>query len=266
MFHFFVILGTTLVVVETWLLWLWIFYCFQRNISIVDIGWGVGFIAAVLVDFVLGEGFFWRKTLVLTIVSIWALRLVWHLAQRFLPDREDPRYQLLLHKWPYAQYPHWQALTLFAFQGLLITVLSIPFALMCQNALPFFSTLEVFGLLIWMAGVVGETVADYQLDQFKRKHVHLNEVYEAGLWKYSRHPNYFFEWVVWLAYCIMAFSAPFGWLAILAPLLMLYLLLKGSGIPLAEAQALQTKGEAYRDYQARTSAFFPWFSRSKNSR
>lgn len=263
MFHFFVMLGTALVVIETLVLLFWILYIFRRNVSLIDIGWGLGFIAAVLVYFIMGEGFFWRKFLVLTIVSIWALRLVWHLAKRFLPDRDDLRYRLLLSQWPYAQFQLFQVLTLFAFQGILITILSLPFALMCQDVLPFFSTYEVFGLLIWMAGVVGEAIADLQLDNFKRDPAHINEVYDGGLWRFSRHPNYFFEWVVWLGYCMMALSAPFGWLSLIAPILMLYLLLKGSGIPLTETHALQTKGEAYRDYQARTSAFFPWFSYKK---
>ncbi len=263
MFHFFVILGTTLVAVEALMLVFWMFYCFRRNVSSIDIAWGIGFVIAALVCVILGFGYIWRKILVLTIVAIWGLRLTWHLAQRYLPDRDDPRYEMLLSKWPYPQYPLFQVLMLFVFQGALITILSLPFALMSQDVLPFFSPFEVFGLLIWMVGVVGESVADRQLTLFKQASTQPYEVYEQGLWRYSRHPNYFFEWIVWIGYCVMALSAPFGWLSILAPSLMLYLLLKASGIPLTEAHALQTKGDAYQDYQARTSAFFPWFSREK---
>lgn len=123
---------------------------------------------------------------------------------------------------------------------------------------PYFSTFEIFGLLIWMGGLVGEALADWQLDQFK-KNQPSDQVCDQGLWKYSRHPNYFFEWVIWVGYGLMAISAPYGWLGLISPILMLMLLVKVSGIPLAEAQALKTKGDAYRDYQARTSSFFPWF-------
>lgn len=266
MFYLFVMMGTSLVVVETIMLLFWGYYLFRRNVSVVDIGWGVGFMGTAAVYFLLGDGYFWRKILVITIVCIWAFRLVKYLSHRFLPEREDPRYELLLTRWPFAGYPIFQALTLFAFQGLLVTFLSLPFALMNQNLLPFFSTYEIFGLLIWMGGLVGEAAADRQLDLFKQNPAHSGEVCEQGLWKYSRHPNYFCEWVIWLGYGMMALSAPYGWLALISPLLMLYLLLYVSGVPLAEAQALKTKGDAYRDYQARTSAFFPWFYRRKQEK
>jgi steroid 5-alpha reductase family enzyme len=263
MLHFFVMFGAAFVAVEAVMLLFWVLYCAYRNVSVMDIGWGLGFIAAALVYFILGDGYIWRKILVLTIVSIWALRLVWHLAHRFMLDREDTRYQVFLRKWPLAQNPLLQVLIFFAFIGILITILSLPFALMSQNILPFFSTFEVYGLLIWMGGVVGEAIADYQLYQFRQNPDHFKKVFQNGLWRYSRHPNYFFEWIVWLGYFIMAFSSPFGWVSIISPILMLYLLLKVSGIPPTEAEALETKGDSYRDYQARTSPFFPWFSYQK---
>lgn len=266
MFQFFVMVATCLVLVETVMLLFWGYYLLRRNVSAIDIGWGIGFIVAALVYFLLGDGFFWRKMLVLTIVSIWALRLVKYLSHRYLADRDDPRYELLLTKWPFKEYPLFQVLTLFAFQGLLVTLLSLPFALMSQNLLPFFSTYEMFGLLIWMGGLIGETVADKQLDLYKQNPALSNQVCDQGLWKYSRHPNYFFEWIIWLGYGMMALSSPLGWLGLVSPLLMLYLLLKVSGVPLAEAQALKSKGDAYRDYQARTSPFFPWFCGKKQDR
>ena len=262
MFHLFVMLGTALVVVQLVMLLFWGYYLIRRNVSVVDIGWGIGFIGAALTCFLLGEGYFGRKLLVLIIVSLWALRLVKYLSCRFIPDRDDPRYTDLLTRWPFAGFPAFQAFTLFAFQGLLVAVLSLPFALMCQNILPFFSPYEVFGLLIWMGGLIGEAIADNQLEKFKLDPANANQICKKGLWRFSRHPNYFFEWIIWLGYGVMALSSPLGWLGLTAPLLMLYLLLKVSGIPLAEQQALRTKGEAYRDYQSTTSPFFPWFSRA----
>ena len=241
----------------------WCIYLVQRNISIVDIGWGVGFLAVGLVDFILGDGYEWRKILILILVSTWALRLSIHIAQRYRPEHDDPRYPLVMQKWPFAGHPLLQVLSLFAFQGLLITILSLPFALMCQNGMPCFSVFEIFGLLILMGGLLGETAADRQLDKFKRNPLNKGQVCEEGLWGYSRHPNYFFEWIIWIGFAIMTLAAPYGWLGVISPVLMLYLLLEVSGVPLAEAQALESKGEAYRDYQARTSVFFPWFSQKK---
>ncbi len=264
MFHLLVMLGTSFIVVQVIMLIFWAIYLVRRNVSIVDIAWGIGFVAVVLVYFMLGEGFIWRKVLVVTVVSIWAVRLVNHLALRFLPEQDDPRYHLLLRKWPYVNYPTFQVLTLFLLQGCLITILSLPFALMSQDELSYFSTYEVFGLLLWMVGVVGESVADRQLEQFKQNPANAGQVCDWGLWKYSRHPNYFFEWIVWVGFCLMALSAPWGLFSVISPILMFFLLVMGSGIPITEAHALEKKGDAYRDYQKRTSAFFPWFSHAKS--
>lgn len=264
MFHLFVMLGTSLVIIQMVMLLFWGYYLIRRNVSVVDMAWGISFLAAVGTFFFLGDGFFWRKLLVLTIVTLWALRLVIYLSSRFVPERDDPRYVQLLAQWPFAAYPRFQVLALFALQGLLVAFLSLPFALMCQNLLRYFSTYEVFGLLIWMSGLIGETIADNQLNLFKQNPALSGQVCDQGLWKYSRHPNYFFEWIIWLGYGIMALSSDYGVLGLASPALMLYLLLKVSGVPLAEAQALKTKGDTYRDYQARTSPFFPWFYRRKN--
>lgn len=253
MFHFFVMLGTGMVVVEAVMLLFWIHYCFRRQTGIIDIGWSFGFIAATIVYSLMGMGFVWRKILILTIVAMWAIRLIRHHSHTL----ESPHHELFLSKWPFAGFPLFQALTLFGFQGLLITVLSLPFALMTQNLLPFFSPYEVFGLLIWMIGLVGESIANWQLLHFRQN----KQLYDQGLWKYSRHPNYFFEWIVWLGYGIMSLSSPLGWLGLISPLLVLFLLVKVYGIPLTEEQALNSMGEAYRDYQNRTSPFFPWFSK-----
>jgi steroid 5-alpha reductase family enzyme len=249
-------LGVSLAIVMGLMFLLWIVYLIKKNVNVVDIGWGVSFILTVLVYFALGDGYFWRRLLILILVSIWSLRLVTYLMERFSFQKE-PRYQQILQST--ARHINLKVLALFLLQGFLVVVLSLPFALMSQNVLPFFTAPEVFGLLLWMGGVLGETVADDQLYRFKQNPNHENQVYEGGLWRYCRHPNYFFEWVIWIAYFIIALSSPLGWLAVISPILMLYLLLKVSGVPLAEAEALQTKGDAYKNYQKRTSVFFPWF-------
>lgn len=251
-----IMLGLSLAIVMGFMILLWGVYLFTNRVSVVDIGWGVGFILATLVYFSLGEGYVWRRVLVLLLVSCWAFRLIGYLLGK-IAIMEDPRYQTLIT--PESKHPHLRVLSFALLQGFLVVVLSLPFALMSQNSLPFFSTTEVFGVLIWGIGVLGETVADNQLFRFKQDPANQHQVLQSGLWRYSRHPNYFFEWIVWIGYFLMAVSSPAGWLAISAPAIMLYLLLCVSGIPLAEAQALKTKGDAYRDYQHKTSVFFPWF-------
>lgn len=256
-FELFFMLGISLAIVIGFMFLLWIVYVFKQNMSIMDIGWCTSFILSTLVYFALGDGYFWRRLLVLLIVSIWALRLAAYLIQRF-HFQDDLRYQQLVKSWN-PQHIRLKVLALFLLQGFLVIILSLPFALMSRNILPFFSTGEIFGLLIWMGGVLGESIADEQLLHFKQDPTHAGKVLDKGLWRYSRHPNYFFEWVIWIAYFVMAISSPGGWLAILSPMIMLYFLLAVSGVPMAEQEALQTKGEAYRTYQRHTSSFFPWF-------
>lgn len=255
-FSLIVMLGLSLAIVMGFMVLLWLIYLFTNKIGAIDIGWGIGFILATLVYFTLGEGYIWRKVIILLLVSFWALRLTTYLLEK-INLIEDPRYQALI---PIGiKHPHLRILSFALLQGFLVIVLSIPFALISENTLPFFSTTEVFGILVWGIGVIGETTADNQLFRFKQSPENQNRVFEKGLWRYSRHPNYFFEWVTWVGYFLMAVSSPAGWLAVIAPAIMLYLLLYVSGVPLAEAQALKTKGDSYRDYQNKTSVFFPWF-------
>jgi len=257
-------LGVSLIVIEGLMLLFWIIYLVQKQINALDVAWGLSFMMSGLIYYILGEGYPWRKLLIFLIVSVWSLRLVNYYIKRFQMGQDDRRYLAMLDNCKVAFFTQignlkLKIFCLFILQGLLVTILSLPFALMVQNQAPFFSTFEVFGLLIWMGGLIGETVADSQLHAFKQNSNNVSRVCEEGLWKYSRHPNYFFEWLVWIGYSLMALSSPMGWLGIVSPILIVYLLLKVSGIPYAEEEALRTKGDAYRDYQQKTSAFFPWF-------
>jgi steroid 5-alpha reductase family enzyme len=128
-----------------------------------------------------------------------------------------------------------------------------------QNPSPTFTLWELAGGLLWLAAVGGEWVADRQLVRFRADPVNRGRTCRDGLWRYSRHPNYFFEALHWWAYVLMGVGVPFGWVTLLGPLLMTVALLKISGFPLAEAQALASRGEDYRNYQRTTSAFIPWF-------
>jgi steroid 5-alpha reductase family enzyme len=109
-----------------------------------------------------------------------------------------------------------------------------------------------------LVAVAGEAIADAQLASFKRNPGDEGRVCDTGLWRYSRHPNYFFEWLVWVAYFVFALASPWGWIAAIGPASILFLLLRITGIPLTEQQAVRSKGDAYRRYQQTTSAFVPW--------
>jgi steroid 5-alpha reductase family enzyme len=115
------------------------------------------------------------------------------------------------------------------------------------------------GFSVWLVAILGESLADRQLAAFKADPSNRGKVCSAGLWKFSRHPNYFFEWLVWVALFLFALPAPWGWTTIFAPALMLFFLLRVTGIPYTEQQSLRSRGEAYRSYQRTTSAFVPWF-------
>ena len=116
---------------------------------------------------------------------------------------------------------------------------------------------------LWAVAIVGEAAADRQLDRFKRDPANRGRLCDVGLWRYSRHPNYFFEFVIWISYALYAAGSPFGWSGIVSPALILYFLFRVTGIPLTEAQALRSRGEAYRRYQETTSVFVPWFRNRK---
>ena len=124
---------------------------------------------------------------------------------------------------------------------------------------------EWLGCALWLVALGGETLADRQLAAFKDDPANRGKVCDSGLWRYSRHPNYFFEWLVWVSFFLFALPSPWGWTTIFAPALMLFFLLRVTGIPYTEQQSLRSKGDAYRAYQRVTSPFIPWFPKSYRS-
>ena len=147
---------------------------------------------------------------------------------------------------------------------MLCIVLATPFLLASQNPAPAFSDFEYAAAVLWVVAIAGEITADMQLNSFKSNAANRGKTCRAGLWKYSRHPNYFFEWLIWVAFCLFAIDSKYGYLALFPPALMLYFLFRVTGIPATEAQALRTRGEDYKRYQETTSAFVPWFPRKEH--
>jgi steroid 5-alpha reductase family enzyme len=138
----------------------------------------------------------------------------------------------------------------------------LPLLVVALNTDPQWHALEIIGAVIFLVALVGESSADAELAAFKSKHANQGAVCDVGLWRYSRHPNYFFEWLIWIGYALFALASPYGWIALGSPILMLHFLINVTGLKVTEAQALRSKGERYRLYQARTSAFIPWFPKA----
>ncbi|MCS6806498.1 MAG: DUF1295 domain-containing protein [Acidobacteriota bacterium] len=238
---------------------LWVLHLRLKNAGIVDIGWAGNYALIALVYAVMGDGYGPRRALVTTMAVVWGARLAAHLTARTIGQPEDARYQHLRQQWG-GNVPL-KFFFFFQFQALLNVILSTPVLLASINPRPELSPLEWLGCAVWIIAVVGESVADQQLKAFKSDPANRGKVCNIGLWRYSRHPNYFFEWLVWVALCVFAWASPYGFISIIAPALMLYFLLRVTGIPATEAQLLRSKGDAYRAYQQRTSAFVPWFPR-----
>jgi steroid 5-alpha reductase family enzyme len=230
-----------------------------RNFSIVDIAWSAAFTPLVVLYATLADGYGPRRALIATMVTLWSLRLAWHLHTRIfaLHPEEEGRYAQLRREW--AASLNRRFFVFFQAQGLLNALLSVPFLLACVDRRQGLGGFEIAGAAIFVVALAGEAVADRQLAVFRAAPGSLGRTCRSGLWRYSRHPNYFFEWLVWVAYSVLAWPSPWGWVSAGCPLLMLFFLFRVTGIPMTEEQALRSRGDDYRDYQRTTSAFFPWF-------
>lgn len=228
-----------------------------NNASFVDVAWVYSFTLIVGFFSLVGPGDPFRKALITAMVTLWSLRLGTHLLIRAirLHPRENPRYRGLREQFP--QRTWFMFFGFFELQAVLIALLSIPFAIISSNPTPGLSPWEILGALIWLVGFVGETLADFQLHRFRSAPENKGAVCANGLWRYSRHPNYFFEWIVWIGYFVFALGSPWGWITFFCPVLILHFLLNVTGIPPAEEQSLASRGDAYRDYQHGTSPFIP---------
>lgn len=234
-----------------------------KNAGVVDIFWSLNFPVIALILLISGEGSSNRKYLICSMVVIWGVRLGSHLARRVLKHihEEEGRYKQLRKDW--APHPDRKFFWFFQMQGLSNVLLSVPFFVITMNSEPQLSVLEYIGAGLWFIALSGEATADRQLDEFKKDPANKGKVCDVGLWNYSRHPNYFFEWMIWISYLIFALASPYGYLAIISPAVILYLLLNVTGIPATEEQAVRSKGELYKNYQQTTSAFIPWFKKRK---
>jgi len=241
---------------------LWVVQKKIRNAAIGDVGWCVGLILTVLWYATQASGSFERIFLPVMLVTLYAGRLgLYILFNRVIGKEEDARYQRLRQEWGESESA--KMLAYFLLQALAVAAFSLPFLVLMWNPRPPSALVELIGLLIWGVAVAGEARADRQLAYFRVDPRNRGRVCREGLWNYSRHPNYFFEWLHWCSYVVMTLGAP-GWIFTwIGPIGMGLALFKISGIPRAEVQALSSRGAEYEAYQATTNAFFPWFPRPK---
>ena len=255
---FLITLGFTVVLIY----WVWIYAIRIKNFSIIDAAWSAGFLVHVLIFLSLGGGFLQRKVMFFLMMGLWSFRLAYYLTKRISSHHpeEDTRYIQLRAEYG-ANYEK-RFLYFFLMQAVSISILTFPAIFVFNNSSENLGLMEFLGLFTFVVSLLGETLADAQMSGFKKKPTNKGKVCNVGLWKYSRHPNYFFESCIWFSFFIFWTGTSGLWWSVYAPLIILALLLKVTGVPPSEAQSLKSRGDAYREYQKNTSVFIPWFPKA----
>jgi steroid 5-alpha reductase family enzyme len=233
----------------------WFWQLRTENAGMVDPVWAMSLGALALLIAACGAGAGVNRVCVAAGGALWGFRLGRHLWIRNHGKPEDPRYRAFRERWGEAapRNMFW----FFQFQAVVSMLLAIGFFVPAYAAVPASPLCIGAAMLVWLIAVAGEGLADRQLKRFAADPAHRGKVCRDGLWRYSRHPNYFFECVHWLAYTVLSIGLPYFWLTLLPPVMMAWLLLKVSGIPLLEARMADTR-DGYRDYMRTTSALVPW--------
>ncbi len=232
----------------------------MKDASIVDILWGLAFVAIAWTGFFVGDGARPRRLLLAGLVTLWGLRLAAYLARRNLGHGEDYRYRAMRrHR---KNFVAWSLYGVFGLQGVLAFVVALPVQLaMSDRTPPRLGLLAMVGSLIWIVGVTFEAVGDAQLARFKRNPMSAGQVMDRGLWRYTRHPNYFGDFCVWWGIFLVAAECGSATLGVVGPIVMSILLTRVSGKALLE-RTIGKRRPGYADYAKRTNAFFPGPPRS----
>ena len=237
---------------------LWLVQHRRRDAGVVDVGWAAGLGVLAVLYGIRGGGDWQYRLLVAALAGLWSCRLAIYIyVNRVHGKEEDGRYQTLRAKWGSGAQARF--FVFFQAQGVLDVILSLPFLVVASVQRTGLSWWAYCGVALWLTAVLGEATADRQLAAYRADASHRGTTCRAGLWRYSRHPNYFFEWLHWWAYVIVAAGASWWWVTLVGPAVMTVFLFKVTGIPATEAQALATRGDDYREYQRTTSVFVPWF-------
>jgi steroid 5-alpha reductase family enzyme len=248
-------LALSWVLIATTMALLWLRQRSTRNAGVVDLAWTASVGALGLVAALTGSGWTGRRLLVAILAGSWALRLTVHLARRVTSEPEDGRYRALRERFGAGtdRFLFW----FFQAQALLAVLLGSTFFVLCAAETEGWRATDMAAVSLWVLALAGESLADRQLARWRAQPANRGKTCRAGLWRFSRHPNYFFEWLHWLAYPLLGLGLPYGAALWLAPALMLYLVRSVTGVPPTEEQALRSRGEDYRAYQRTTNAFFP---------
>ncbi len=231
----------------------------RKDNSIIDIAWGLGFVVVAWVNLVINHTVSVRPVLITLLIMAWAFRLAGYIWFRNKGRGEDFRYAKWRQEWGRKVIIK-TVTNIFLLQGVLMLIIAYPIMLVNATAQPPLTGFDLLGLLIWLTGFFFESLGDYQLMKFKKNNSNKGKIMTVGLWKYTRHPNYFGEVTIWWGIFLIALSSPYGLTAIVSPVVMTFLLLKVSGVPMLE--------EKYRDhsefieYARKTSSFIPWIPRS----
>ncbi len=227
-----------------------------KNNSIVDMGWGAGFVLVAFYTLLAQGAFVERNILLVALVTIWGGRLAYYIVKRNWGKPEDFRYAKWRQEWGRLLIPR-AFLQVFMLQGFLMLVVGYPIILVNAHPLPGLNWLDFIGLLVWVIGFIFESVGDKQMAEFKKDPANKGRIIDIGLWKYTRHPNYFGEATMWWGIFLIALSVPQGYTAIISPLTITLLLLFVSGVPLLERK--YKDNPEFQEYAKRTSKFIPWF-------
>ena len=238
----------------------WAVYRLTKNPSVVDTSWSIGLMISGLI-YLCSLPMTTRTLLIGVLLILWALRLAGYLwYTRIRHGHVDKRYPELSNQWKISQSLGF--FLNFQLQGLLIAIISLIFYFIHSSSNPCLSLIDVMAIIVVILGLLGESLADFQLTQFKA--IQKGGVCNIGLWNYSRHPNYFFDWLTWLGFTVFAIQSNRGYLAIIS-LLLLYMIFTRVTGPLTERGSVKSRGQAYIDYQNQTSMFFPWFKKKTDS-
>jgi steroid 5-alpha reductase family enzyme len=249
------VLGAAALAIAALMLVTWLLSLRWRDASIVDPVWPFGFVVVAWVVRVVADGNDARQWLLVAMTTIWGLRLSGYLAWRKHGAPEDPRYQSMRRHWG-DRFPLVSLLTVFALQGVLMFVVSLPVQLGQVRADPGLGMLSAVGVLLWTVGVVFESVGDAQLARFKADPDNEGQVMDRGLWRYTRHPNYFGDACVWWGIALVAAETPLGAIGLVGAAVMNVLLVRVSGVPILE-RSMTKRRPGYADYVRRTSSFIP---------
>lgn len=230
----------------------------KKDNGLADTAWGIGFALLAIASY--SQSMQVPRSFLLTLmVIVWGARLAIHIYTRNHGKPEDFRYAAWRQSWG-----HWfvlrSFLQIFMLQGVLLVLISTPVLFAHYIGGPALRWLDLIGFLIWLTGFIFESLGDYQLRQFGKNPANKGHIISTGLWKYTRHPNYFGEVSQWWGVFIVALSVPGAWISIIGPLTISFLILKVSGIPMLEKKF--EGNPEFESYKARTNAFFPWFPKS----